>query len=73
MITSLTIICVGFRILHSPSADMISLTLHHSFLFSSISPMEKLKPREVKRLAQGHTVGNWQSQSGDPGLSTYVP
>lgn len=39
---------------------------------TSILQVRKLKPREVKRLAQGHTVGQWQSQDSDTGMALVV-
>lgn len=39
---------------------------------SSSFYVRKLRPREVKWLAQGHTVGKWQSQDSDAGTALIV-
>lgn len=56
MMTMVVITCAGSCILQTPDSDVVSFGIHHSFLFSSILHMKKLRPREVKQLTQGHTA-----------------
>ena len=34
-----------------------------------ILQMKKLKPKEIKQLAQGHTANKWRNQESTSGLS----